>query len=156
MRTRLIVYGITLCLVVVAVVILRSPPPTPKPRLITVLVTGPEGQHFTGSYLADGKWHIVSAVVPADIRVQTGAIFYGFSRDDDRKGDFCVSLYAEGLRKTSVTNSTGLGVIGHWVGAIPLDNCSARAVSDLKDLRLPNQPAAGKAGITSWLAAQYH
>lgn len=136
MKTRLIVYGVTLALVIVALVILRSPAPTTSAQPIRFVITGPEGQRFSGGYIADGLWHVVSAVVPADIRQNAKRVNYAFG-PENKKGEVCVALYVNGICKTSVTNSTGTGVVGGWDATTGVERYHAKSSSDLKDSRRP-------------------
>ena len=138
MKTRLIVCGCTLAIVIGVVLTYRSITTSPRARSIALFVTGPEGQQFTGSYIADGVQHTVSAIAPTKIYLRARTISYLFGRED-RTGEFCVSLYADSACKTSVTNSTGMGIAGQWVSADPVDRYSARPFSELNELNLPNQ-----------------
>src|SRR5688500_3147408 len=57
-------------------------PRTPAPaRPVRRVVTGPEGQRFSGSDVADGVTNAVSGVAPATISLQARDVTYAFKRE---------------------------------------------------------------------------
>ena len=86
----------------------RSPVPARPVRLV---VTGPEGQRFSGSYVADGVTNSVSAVAPATISLQANDVTYAFKREGGG-GEFRVELYVGESCRTSITSDARDGVRG--------------------------------------------
>jgi hypothetical protein len=82
-------------------------------RPVKLVITGPEGQRFTGSYTADGVTNVVSAVVPTTISLRTSEVTYNFQPADDRK-EFRVALDVEDLVRTSFVSQEGKNIRGGW------------------------------------------
>ena len=82
-------------------------------RPVRLVITGPDGQRFTGSYVADGVTNSVSAVVPKDISLQARDVTYEFKREGGQ-GEFRVALFVGDLCRTSTTSDQRQGVRG-WL-----------------------------------------
>lgn len=98
-------------LIAILAVILASCKPSVAPSPVRLDITGPEGQRFTGGYIADGLTNLVSAVAPASIRFQAKEASYQFSREGGI-GEFRVALYVGDICRSSVTSDKRQGVIG--------------------------------------------
>jgi hypothetical protein len=79
-------------------------------RPVRLVVTGPAGQGFSGSYVADGVTNSISAVAPAIVNLQARDVSYEFKRDGG--GELRVALYVGQLRRTSATSDKRQGVRG--------------------------------------------
>lgn len=88
---------------------LTSPPVAARP--VKVVITGPDGQRFTGRYVADGVTNVVSAVAPATIKLHARNFTYEFQRNGG-DGEFRVALFVEDLCRTSTTSDRRHGVRG--------------------------------------------
>jgi hypothetical protein len=86
-----------------------SPPVAARP--VRLVVTGPEGQRFSGSYVADGVTNSGSAVAPATISLQARDVSYAFKREGGG-GEFRVAVYVGDLCRTSTTSDARQGVRG--------------------------------------------
>ncbi len=80
-------------------------------RPVRLVVSGPDGQRFSGSYVADGVTNSISAIVPAAINLQARDVAYEFKREGG-KGEFRVALYVGDLCRTSATSDRRQGVRG--------------------------------------------
>lgn len=80
-------------------------------RPVSLVITGPEGQRFIGSYVADGLTHSVSAIAPATIALQARDVTYEFKRDGG-DGEFRVALFVGDLCRTTTTSGQQTGVRG--------------------------------------------
>jgi hypothetical protein len=86
-----------------------SPPVATRP--VSVVITGPAGQRFTGRYVADGITNSVSAIAPATISLQARDVAYKFQRSGG-EGEFRVALFVGDLCRTSATSDQRQGVRG--------------------------------------------
>ena len=93
-----------------------DPPVVPNVPVqpIRMIVTGPEGQRFSGSYVANGVTHTVSGIAPATFGVQANDVTYQFKREGDATGEFRVALYVGDLCRTSATSDRRPGVRGEF------------------------------------------
>lgn len=90
----------------------RDPPVARVP--VRMVVTGPDGQRFSGSYVANGVTHAVSGSAPATFGVQASDVTYQFKREGDAAGEFRVALYVGDLCRTSATSDRRPGVRGKF------------------------------------------
>lgn len=112
MKKRSIIPGFTLAgLVAVFVILYTLTRSSVAPRPVRLVITGPDGQRFSGSYIADGVTNSVSAVAPATIGVQARNVTYEFKREGGN-GEFRVALYMGDLCRTSTTSDKRQGVRG--------------------------------------------
>lgn len=104
-----------LALVVVTAILgvgLRSAPGT-STRAVQMVITGPDGQSFAGSYIADRRTNTLSGVVPTTISILAKDLTYSFQPGDPREG-FRVALDVDNLHRTSFTSYQGGEVKGGW------------------------------------------
>ena len=74
-----------------------SPPVAARP--VKMVITGPDGQRFTGRYVADGVTNAVSAIASATINLQAREVAYEFQwKGGD--GEFRVALFVGDLCRT--------------------------------------------------------
>ena len=66
---RVLIICAVAAIMATAVLLLNEEPDVPA-LSIRLVVTGPEGQPFSGSYVVDGATYATNAIVPADIHVQ--------------------------------------------------------------------------------------
>jgi hypothetical protein len=95
----------------------KSAPPL-NPRPVKLVVTGPEGQRFSGSYVADGITSSTQGIAPATFSFQARNVAYDFKRDRG-DGEFRVALFIGELCRLSTTSDKRQGVRGelHHSGA---------------------------------------
>src|SRR5262245_8964709 len=113
MKKQLIVIGLVFAGLVGIVLLLNPRAPAVAARPVKLVITGPEGQQFTGSYVADGVTNTLSAVVPATIRLSGRKVTYEFKPGDARE-EFRVALDVEELHRTSFVSYKGKSVRGGW------------------------------------------
>ena len=94
-----------------AILVIRTAPPPLASRPVRLVITGPEGQRFSGSYVTDGLTNSVSAVAPATITVQARNVAYEFKREGG-EAEFRVALYVGDLCRLSTTSDKRQGVRG--------------------------------------------
>jgi hypothetical protein len=82
-------------------------------QAVQLVITGPEGQKFTGSYVADGKTNLLSGVVPTTITIRVRQLTYHF-QPEDRREEFRVVLAVENLSRTSRISYQGGPIDGGW------------------------------------------
>ena len=111
MKKRRILIGVAAAAVAAAVGSLHVQRLTGRARPVRLVVTGPEGQRFSGSYVADGVTNSVSGVAPATISLQARDVTYAIKREGG-DGEFRVALYVGELCRTSTTSDTRQGVRG--------------------------------------------
>jgi hypothetical protein len=112
MKKRSLMMGITLMGLVAVFVILytlNASPPAARP--VRLVITGPDGQRFSGSYTADGVTNSVSAIAPATLNMQARDVTFEFKRVGG-DGEFRVDLYVGDLCRTSTTSAKLPGVRG--------------------------------------------
>ena len=112
MKKQSMMVGFTLIGLVAVVVILHTlnnSPPAPRP--VRLVITGPDGQPFSGSYTADGVTNSVSAIAPATLTMQARDVTFEFNRVGG-VGEFRVDLYVGDLCRTSTTSDKLPGVRG--------------------------------------------
>ena len=80
-------------------------------RPVRLVITGPEGQRFSGSYVADGVTNALSAIAPATISLQARNVAYEFRREGG-DAEFRVALLVGNLCRTSTTSDKRQGVHG--------------------------------------------
>ncbi|MCL4178909.1 MAG: hypothetical protein KJ072_14355 [Verrucomicrobia bacterium] len=78
-----------------------------------LVITGPDGQRFTGNYVADGVTNAVSAIAPTAISLHARDVTYGFKREGGQR-EFRVALFVGDLCRTSTTSDQRQGVRG-WL-----------------------------------------
>src|SRR5688572_28534380 len=97
---------------VCAVLFKVTHPPTPvAARPVRLVITGPEGQRFSGSYAADGVTNSVTAVAPAVINVLAKDVGFEFKRQGGN-GEFRVAMFVGEQCRTSTTSDQRDGVRG--------------------------------------------
>ena len=112
MKKRSIIIGLLLLALIAIWVILHTfSSSSVAARPVSLVITGPDGQRFTGSYVADGVTNSVSAVVPATISLQAREVSYEFKREGG-DGEFRVALFVGDLCRTSTTSHEQPGVRG--------------------------------------------
>jgi hypothetical protein len=67
---------------------------------VQLVITGPEGQRFTGSYIADGRTNLCSGVVPTNITMRVRQLTYSL-QPEDRREEFRVALKVDDSYRTS-------------------------------------------------------
>jgi hypothetical protein len=81
---------------------------------INLVITGPEGQRFTGTYVADGRTNSVAGIVPTVLTMQARDVIYEFKRHGG-EGEFRVEASVDGRATTSfVEDGPGTPVRG-WL-----------------------------------------
>ncbi|HOX58210.1 MAG TPA: hypothetical protein P5205_19090 [Candidatus Paceibacterota bacterium] len=112
MKKRIIIIAVTLIgLVAILVILTAFPTASAATRPVSLVIAGPDGQRFTGSYVADGITNSVSAVAPATISLQAREVGYEFKREGG-VGEFRVALFVGDLCRTSTTSHEQPGVRG--------------------------------------------
>src|SRR5688572_23017227 len=112
MKKRRALIGLTAAGLVAVVGVLYAFTGSPAAaRPVRLVVTGPEGQRFSGSYVADGVTNSVSGVASATISLQARDVTYAFKREGG-DGEFRVDLYVGELCRTSTTSDARQGVRG--------------------------------------------
>ena len=81
--------------------------------LVQLVLTGPEGQKFSGSYVADGKTNFLSGVVPSTIGVRVRQLTYDFHPEDARDF-FYVVMKVDDANRISKPSLKGGPVKGGW------------------------------------------
>jgi hypothetical protein len=112
MKRNLIVGS--LVLVVFAVIaalgfLLPARPSTDRP--VRLVITCPTGEHFTGSYVANGVTNTISAVTPAEIGASASDFRYELKPDHNRE-EFRVNFAVANVVRTSVLSFQGNAVRG--------------------------------------------
>jgi hypothetical protein len=113
MTKWLVITAIVLLAVTAGLLVWRNSRPDAAARSVILVITGPEGQKFTGSYSADGKTNLLNGVVPMTIAVRATELTYGF-QPEDRRDEFQVALEVENLNRTSVATYKGGTAKGGW------------------------------------------
>jgi hypothetical protein len=113
MKKRIMIIGIALLglipiFVTVHIVTTSS---TVVTRPVRLVVTGPDGQHFSGSYIADGITNAVSAIAPATITTHARDVVFEFKREGG-EGEFRVAMFVGDRGRTSTTSGNRHGVRG--------------------------------------------
>ena len=86
--------------------------PQPLPdRSVRLVITGPNGEHFTGSYVANGITNTISAIAPAVIGASAREFQYELKPDDNRQ-EFRVKLEVANVLRTSFISYQGTAVRG--------------------------------------------
>jgi hypothetical protein len=80
-------------------------------RPVRLVITGPVGQGFSGSYIADGVTNSISALAPATVSLQANDVSYEFVREGGG-GEFRVALYVGQRCRISTTSEKRQGVRG--------------------------------------------
>ena len=112
MKKRRVLIGLAAAGLVAVVGVLYAFTGSPvAARPVRLVVTGPEGQRFSGSYVADGVTNSLSAVVPATISLQARDFSYTLKREGG-DGEFRVALYVGESCRTSTTSDAREGVRG--------------------------------------------
>jgi hypothetical protein len=114
MKKKIIIAVAAIALLTTSVTIHRHNHPTTTPvatRPMRLVIIGPEGQPFTGSYVADGVTNTVSALAPAAITLQARNVDFEFKREGGT-AEFRVALYVGDLCRTSTTSDKKPGVRG--------------------------------------------
>jgi hypothetical protein len=112
MKKQNAIIGITLLgLIAVFVTLQTFTASSVAVRSVRLVITGPDGQHFSGSYIADGVTNSVSAIAPVAITMQARDVTYEFKREGG-DGEFRVALYVGDLCRTSTSSDQRQGVRG--------------------------------------------
>lgn len=109
MKKFLIIIGLALVAIVTSFLALGKA--TAAARPVKLVITGPEGQKFTGFFVADGISNSVSAVAPATVNFQARNVNFEFRREGGT-GDFRVELYVNDLCRTSTISDKKQSVRG--------------------------------------------
>jgi hypothetical protein len=80
-------------------------------RPVRLVITAPEGERFSGKYVADGITNSVSALAPATISLQARNVAFEFKREGS-DAEFRVALFVDDLCRTSTTSDKRHGVRG--------------------------------------------
>ncbi len=110
MKRPFIIVGLAV-IALLAILVIRTAPPPLASRPVRLVITGPEGQRFSGSYVADGVTNSVSAIAPATITVHTRNLAYEFKREGG-EAEFRVALFVGDLPRLSTTSDKRQGVRG--------------------------------------------
>ena len=113
MKKWLVIAGIVFVALMAALAIRTHSPPGGTTHAVQLLLTGPDGQKFTGSYTADGKTNLISGVVPTTLTVRAKQLSYTFQPEDSRQ-EFRVVLAVENSNRTSRISYKGGPVEGSW------------------------------------------
>jgi len=111
MKKRIIITGLALLALTAIFVTVHTSTPSALTRPLKLVITGSEGQRFTGSYVVDGITNSLSAAAPATVSLQARDVTYEFHREGGN-AEFRVALYVEGLCRTSTTSDKRQGVHG--------------------------------------------
>jgi hypothetical protein len=116
MNTRRVRMGIAFLGLAVALTVayLFSDPAVTPGVPVRMVVTGPEGQRFSGNFVANGVTHAVNGIAPATFGVQASDVTWQFKREGDAAGEFRVALYVGDLCRTSTTSDRQPGVRGEF------------------------------------------
>ena len=98
--------------VIVLAILACSPPHAPAPA-VQLVITGPEGQRFTGNYIADGTANAFNGMVPTNITLRARQLTYSFQPEDGRQ-EFRVALKVDDAYRTSRISYKGAPVQGGW------------------------------------------
>jgi hypothetical protein len=85
--------------------------PSVTARPVQLIITGPQGQRFSGSYVADGVTNSLTATAPATIRLQARDLDFTFNREAGA-GEFRVELHVGDLCRTSTGIDEQQGIRG--------------------------------------------
>jgi hypothetical protein len=112
MRKRPIIIGLTLLwLTATGVTLYIFATFRVKPRPVRLVITAPEGQRFSGSYVADGVTNAVSALAPATISLRAKDVDFEFKREGGA-AEFRVALFVDDSCRTSTASDKKNGVRG--------------------------------------------
>ena len=117
MRKRIALIAFTLAGLAAAIVYaFNRDDEVAAPVPVRLMITGSDGQRFSGAYTADGVTNTVSAVAPAIFCLNGSQVSFEFKREGDEpaKGEFRVDLYANNVQRTSTTSDTRQGVRGSF------------------------------------------
>jgi hypothetical protein len=113
MKKQHMIIGLTVAgFVALAVMLHTFTSSTVAARPVSLVITAPDGQHFTGIYAADGVTNAVSAIAPATIRMKARDVVYEFKRGEGGHDEFRVALFVGDLCRTSTTSGQRQGVRG--------------------------------------------
>ena len=113
MKRLIVIIAVFVLVGFIALLVMLSHSPTDRSAgTVQLAISGPEGLKFAGSYVADGKTNLLSAVVPSTISVRARQLTYSFKADDSR--ELHVVLSVDDHPRTSGGNSRGSPVTGGW------------------------------------------
>lgn len=114
MKKRSMIIGLVALVVVALLVALKTGASSSvAARPVRLVITGPDGQQFSGTYIADGVTNSVRAIAPATIGLQAREVAYEFKREGG-DGEFRVALYVGDLPRLSTTCGQRKGVRGQF------------------------------------------
>lgn len=114
MKKRTLIVGLALAAIVAVVVIYGMfNASSVAARPVRLVITGSEGQRFTGSYVADGVTNTLSALAPATISILAKEVTYEFQREGGQ-GEFRVALFVGEHCRTTTTSGHRQAVRG-WL-----------------------------------------
>ena len=111
MRKRGVVIGLTLLGLLAASLIFMFTTSRVEARPMRLVIIGPEGQRFSGSYVADGVTNSVSALAPATISLRARDVAFEFEREGG-DAEFRVAMFVGDKCRTSTTSDKRKGVRG--------------------------------------------
>jgi hypothetical protein len=112
MKKRTTIIGFMLMgLVAVSVMIYILTASTTAARPVRLVVTGPVGQRFSGSYVADGITNSVQGIAPTTVSFAAKNVAYEFKREGG-EAEFRVALFVGDLCRLSTTSDKRQGVRG--------------------------------------------
>src|SRR5215468_7173804 len=110
MKKGTTIIGFTLtALVVILVMLYTRTSSTVTARPVRLVITGPEGQRFSGRYVADGTTNSVEGIAPTTINFPARNVAYDFKRLGG-DGEFRVALFIGELCRLSTTSDKRQGV----------------------------------------------
>jgi hypothetical protein len=80
-------------------------------RPVRLVIIAPEGQRFSGTYVADGVTNSVNALAPATISMSAKDVAFEFTHERTN-AQFRVELFVGQLCRTSTTGEKNRGVRG--------------------------------------------
>jgi hypothetical protein len=111
MKKRFRILSIVLVALLATAIILVTQTRAVPCRTVKLVISGSEGQRFTGSYTTEGMTNNVKAVVPATLSFQARNVDFEFQREAG-EGEFRVALQVDGMERTSTTSGKFPGVRG--------------------------------------------
>lgn len=109
---RIMGIGLTLVgLVAIAVALYARTASTVAARPVRLVISGAEGRHFSGSYVADGVTNSLIALAPATIGVQAREVAFEF-KFEGGDANFGVAVFVDGICRTSTSSDKRSGMRG--------------------------------------------
>ena len=112
MKKQTTIVGFTLTgLLVILVMLYTLTSSTVTARPVRLVITGPDGQRFSGSYVADGITNSLQGIAPSTVSFQAKNVTYQFKREGG-DAEFRVALFIGGLCRLSTSSDKRQGVRG--------------------------------------------